>query len=79
MTDEQKSRYEAMKRLLEEELDQLDEKLSDEVARARRRIEELQKEKKAAKQIYDGVCVLLGVRSVIEMKTYGLGGEEKHA
>ncbi len=79
MTSEQKTRYETMKQMAKEELDHLDKELSEEVIRAKLRIEELQKSKRAVKQIYDNVCTLLGVKSVIEMKDYGLGEVEKHA
>jgi RNA-splicing ligase RtcB len=72
MTNDQRSRYEAMKQMAKEELDHLDRELSEEVLRAKQRIEELQKAKKVVKQIYDNACTLLGVKSVIEMKDYGL-------
>jgi hypothetical protein len=78
MNNDQKSRYEAMKQTAKEELDHLDKELSEEVIRAKQRIEELQKAKKVVKQIYDNSCALLGVKSVIEMKDYGLD-VEKHA
>jgi hypothetical protein len=77
MTNDQKTRYEAMKQMAKDELDHLDKELSEEVTRAKKRIEELQKAKVAIKQIYDNVCTLLGVKSVIEMKDYGLGDAEK--
>lgn len=79
MTTEQKSRYEAMKQMAKDELDQLDKQLSEEVVRAKQRIEELQKSKKVVKQIYDNACTLLGVKSVIEMKDYALEDMEKQA
>lgn len=78
MTNDQKTRYEAMKQMAKDELDHLDKELSEEVIRAKKRIEELQKAKVAVKQIYDNICTLLGVKSVIEMKDYGLGDAEKH-
>jgi RNA-splicing ligase RtcB len=78
MTNDQKSRYEAMRQMAKDELDHLDKELSEEVIRAKQRIEELQKAKKAVKQIYDNACSLLGVKSVVEMKEYGLD-VEKHA
>ncbi len=77
MTNDQKSRYETMKQMAKEELDHLDRELSEEVIRAKQRIEELQKAKRVVKQIYDNACTLLGVKSVIEMKDYGLD-VEKH-
>jgi len=79
MTNEQKTRYEAMRQMAKEELDHLDKELSEEVIRARQRIDELQKAKKIVKQIYDSTCTLLGVKSVVEMKDYGLGDMEKRA
>jgi hypothetical protein len=79
MTSEQKIRYETMKQMAKDELDHLDEQLGEEVIRAKQRIEDLQKSKKVVKQIYDNVCTLLGVQSVIEMKDYGLDDVEKHA
>jgi len=79
MTNEQKTRYEAMRQMAKEELDHLDKELSEEVIRARQKIDELQKAKKVVKQIYDSTCTLLGVKSVVEMKDYGLGDMEKRA
>ncbi len=78
MTNEQRARYEAMKQSAKDELDHLDKELSEEVVRAKLRIEELQKTKKVVKQIYDNACALLGVKSIVEMKDYGLD-MEKHA
>jgi hypothetical protein len=79
MTNDQKTRYEGMKQMAKDELDHLDKELSEEVIRAKQRIEELQKSKRAVKQIYDNACMLLGVKSVIEMKDYTLGDMEKRA
>jgi hypothetical protein len=79
MISDQRVRYEAMKQAAKDELDHLDRELSEEVVRAKQRIEELQRTKKVVKQIYDNACALLGVKSVIEMKDYGLGDMEKQA
>jgi hypothetical protein len=79
MTSDQKTRYEAMMQMAREELNHLDKELSEEVARARQKIEELQNAKKVMKQIYDNTCALLGVKSVVEMKDYGLEDVEKRA
>ena len=72
MTNDQKTRYETMRQVARDELDQLDKQLSEEVIRAKQRIEELQKSKKVVKQIYDNACALLGIQSVIEIKEYDL-------
>jgi len=77
LTDEQKTRYEMIRQMAKEELDHLDKELGEEVIRAKQRIDELQKSKRVAKQIYDGACTLLGVKSVVEMKDYGLVDMEK--
>jgi len=79
MTSDQKTRYEAMRQMAKDELDHLDKELSEEIVRAKQKIEELQKTKMVVKQIYDDTCSLLGVTSVIEMADYGLGDIEKHA
>ena len=78
MNSDQKSRYEAMRQMAKDELDHLDKELGEEVIRAKQKIEELQKSKRVVKQIYDNACSLLGVKSVIEMRDYGLE-MEKHA
>ncbi len=77
LRDEQKTRYEAMKQMAEEEMDYLDKELSEEVIRAKRRIEELQKAKETVKQIHDNACTLLGVKSSIQMKDYDLEDVEE--
>jgi hypothetical protein len=72
MTNDQKTRYETMRQVARDELDQLDKQLSEEVIRAKQRIEELQKAKKVVKKIYDNACTLLGIQSVIDMKEFDL-------
>ena len=79
MDSDQKSRYELMRRTAKDELDHLDKELSDEVIRAKQKIEELQRAKKVVKGIYDDACALLGVKSVVEMNEYALGDFEKHS
>ena len=79
LKDEQKRRYEATRQMAAEELESLDKDLAEEIVRAKQRIAELQQAKKAVKQIYDGACALLGVKSVVELKDYGLADLEKQA
>jgi len=67
MTSDQRTRFETMKQMSMEELDHIDQELREEVARARLKIEELQKTKKAVKQIYDNACSLLGVKSDVQL------------
>jgi hypothetical protein len=77
LNDEQKRKYEATRQMATEELERFDRMLAEEVHRAKQKIEELQQAKKAVKQIYDSACALLGVRSVVEMKDYGVDLEKK--
>ncbi len=76
-TEEQKRKYESMRRMATEEIELFDRELTEEVRRAKQRIEELQQAKKSAKQIYDAACALLGVKSVIEMKDYRIAELDK--
>jgi vacuolar-type H+-ATPase subunit E/Vma4 len=76
-TDEQRLKYEAMRQMAKEELERVDRLLADEVQRTKQKIEELQQAKKSVKQIYDGACALLGVKSLVEMKDYGIDLEKR--
>jgi hypothetical protein len=79
LTEQQKLRYETTRQMAKEELDLLDRDIMAELAKAKARLKELQEAKKAVKQIYDGACMRLGVKSVIEMKDYSLADLEKQA
>jgi hypothetical protein len=76
-SDEQKSKYEATRQMAKEELERFDKLLAEEVHRAKQKIEELQQAKRSVKQIYDSACTLLGVKSVVEMKDYGMDLEKR--
>jgi hypothetical protein len=65
--------------MAKEELDVLDRDIMAELAKAKARLKELQEAKRAVKQIYDGACARLGIKSVIEMKDYSLADLEKQA
>jgi len=72
LTEQQKQKFETARQMAKDELDQLDKEMSAELARAKERLLELQQAKKAVKQIYDGACNRLGVKSAIEMKDFNL-------
>jgi len=72
LTEQQKQKFEMTRQMAKEELDQLDREMNAELARAKERLLELQQAKKAVKQIYDGACSRLGVKSVVEMKDINL-------
>lgn len=79
LTEQQKLRYETTRQMAKEELDLLDRDIMAELAKAKVKLKELQEAKKAVKQIYDGACARLGVKSVIEIKDYTLADLEKQA
>ncbi len=79
ITEQQKHRYDMMRQVAKEELEQLDRDIAAELVRAKEKLLELQQAKKAVKQIYDGACARMGVKSVIEMKDVSLSDLEKQA
>ena len=79
LTEQQKLRYETTRQMAKEEMDLLDRDILTELAKAKARLKELQEAKKAVKQIYDGACMRLGVKSVMEIKDYSLADLEKQA
>jgi len=72
LTDQQKQKYEMARQMAKEELDQLDREINTELARVKERLLELQQAKKAVKQIYDGACARMGIKSVLEMKDFSI-------
>jgi hypothetical protein len=79
LTEQQKAKYETTRQMAKEELDLLDKDIMAELAKAKAKLKELQEAKRAVKQIYDGACARLGIKSVIEMKDYSLADLEKQA
>ncbi len=79
LTDEQKHKFEMMRQMAKEELEQLDKDINAEIARAKEKLLELQQAKKAVKQIYDGASARMGVGSVIEMRDLNIGELVKQA
>ena len=72
MTEQQKQKFELARQMAKDELEQIDHEINTELARIKERLLELQRAKRAVKQIYDGACARIGVRSVIEMKDFNL-------
>lgn len=72
LNEQQKQRYELTRQMAKEELDQLDKEISAELAKAKDKLLELQQAKKAVKQIYDGACSRMGIRSVLEVADLNL-------
>ncbi len=72
LTEQQKQKFEMTRQMAKEELEQLDREVAAELARVKERLLELQQAKKAVKQIYDGACNRMGVKSQLEMKDFSL-------
>jgi len=72
LSDEQKHKYEATRQMAKEELQELDREISAELAKVKDRLLELQQAKKAVKQIHDGACARMGIKSVLEVTDLNL-------
>jgi hypothetical protein len=72
LTEQQKHKYEMTRQMAKEELEQLDKEISTELAKVKDRLLELQQAKKAVKQIYDGACARMGIKSVLELTDVNL-------
>ena len=68
LTEDQKLNYENTRQMAKSELEQIERDIENELARVKEKLLELQQAKKAVKQIYDGCCIRLGLRSTLEMK-----------
>ena len=58
--------------MAKEELQELDREISAELAKVKDRLLELQQAKKAVKQIHDGACARMGIKSVLEVTDLNL-------
>ncbi len=79
LTELQRQKFDTARQMAKEELDQLDREINAELARVKERLLELQQAKKAVKQIYDGACARMGIKSVIEMKDFNITDLVKQA
>ena len=72
LTEQQKHKFEITRQMAKEELEQLDQEISAELAKVKDKLLELQQAKKAVKQIYDGACARMGIKSVLEVSDLNL-------
>ena len=72
LTEQQKHKFEVTRQMAKEELESLDKEISAELAKVKDKLLELQQAKKAVKQIYDGACARLGIKSVMEVTDLNL-------
>jgi ribosomal protein L11 len=73
LTEQQRQKFEVTRQMAKEELEALDKEISAELAKVKDKLLELQQAKKAVKQIYDGACSRMGVKSVLEVTDLNLG------
>ena len=77
-----KDQTEFFQRTLEmtrQQIDQLNAQIDEELSKVKERLEELDNAKKAAKQIYDGACKILGVPNELDMGEEAEGEDEEAA
>jgi ribosomal protein L11 len=72
LTAEQKNKFELTRQMAKEELESLDKEIALELAKVKDKLLELQLAKKAVKQIYDGACARMGIKSVLEVTDLNL-------
>ncbi len=77
LSKEQRKFYEETREMARKEIEDIDKKIEEELARVKQRLIELQNAKKAARQIYDGACTRLGVKSEISDSGVDLAKEAK--
>ena len=79
LTDNQKEKLDATRKMAKEELDQIDQEIASELSKVKEKLIELQQAKKAMKQIYDGACTRMGVKSTLEVTDINLNDIVKSA
>jgi len=61
LTAEQKAHYESVRQIAQAEMDACDREIATELGRIKKRLLELQEEKKAVKLVFDGASARLGL------------------
>lgn len=79
MTSEQKAKYEQIRQTAIAELEYIDKEIETELSAVKKRLLQLQEDKKAVKQIYDGASMRLGVASAVTVKDLNLADLTRQA
>jgi ElaB/YqjD/DUF883 family membrane-anchored ribosome-binding protein len=66
LTDEQAQFYRQTLEISKRQLEDLNAAIEEELAKVKDRLAQLQAQKNAAKQIYDGACKILGIENDLE-------------
>ena len=73
LSPEQQEKYESIRRTALDDLETIDDDIASELARVKKRLLELQEEKKAVKQVLDGATARLGLPPLPPLKELNLG------
>jgi hypothetical protein len=79
LNQDQRTKYEQIRQTALTELELIDREIESELAKVKRRLLELQEDKKAVKQILDGACARLGTTSAVVTKDINLSDLTRHA
>jgi hypothetical protein len=66
LKSEDKSFYETTQKEAKKKIEIIDATIEEELARVKEKINNLQEQKKAVRQIYDGACVILSAKNEFE-------------
>lgn len=66
LTEKQKNFYQNTLEMTRQEIDDIDNEIERELAEVKERITELNQEKEAVRQVYEGSCARLGIDSELE-------------
>ena len=73
MSKDRQKYWEEMKERTREEILELSKEIDEELERVKQKIAQIQADRDASMQIYDGICLRLGVENDLEKE---LGGED---
>lgn len=76
LSKDQQKFYENAIEMTKRQIDEIDGKIEEELAKVKERLAELQAEKKNVRTIYDSSCAMLGVENELEKREAAEGGED---
>lgn len=77
LTADQKAHYEKIRKMAQEEMEAFDRDIAIELGRIKKRLLELQEDKKAVKQIFDGASTRLGLEPSPPLRDINLSDLKK--
>jgi hypothetical protein len=79
LTAEQKAHYESVRQIAQDEMDACDREIATELNRIKKRLLELQEDKKAVKLVFDGASARLGLELSPPLREINLADFKKPA